>query len=331
MIAATFPLLLFASLFSKTINSYEIINLSSYNIIDKIATVSGISSGGYMAVQLHIAYSSIFNGSGVFAAGPYYCAQGSIVIAEDECAYSFMKINVDNLVKYTKDQANAGTIDAIENLSDDRTYLFSGTKDRVVNPDVVKSLEEYYKNFLSSSNIITKFDLEAEHTYPTLDYGNPCTSVEAPYLGLCNYDGAGITLQTLYSFKETTAAISSNIYQFDQTLYYSGEISLDTTGYVYIPTACSDKTTPCHLHVAIHGCNQNQEAVGTVFVEHAGYNEWAEKNNVIVVYPQTSHDASLGNPEGCWDWWGYTDKSTYVLRRGPQMAFIKSIVDTLIG
>ena len=31
-------------------------------------TVSGISSGGFMAVQLHISYSSIVNGSAVFAA-----------------------------------------------------------------------------------------------------------------------------------------------------------------------------------------------------------------------------------------------------------------------
>ena len=40
-------------------------HLKQYNIKD--ITVSGVSSGGYMAVQMHVAFSSIINGSAVFA------------------------------------------------------------------------------------------------------------------------------------------------------------------------------------------------------------------------------------------------------------------------
>jgi poly(3-hydroxybutyrate) depolymerase len=40
-------------------------DLKQYNIKD--ITVSGISSGGFMAVQMHVAFSSIINGSAVFA------------------------------------------------------------------------------------------------------------------------------------------------------------------------------------------------------------------------------------------------------------------------
>jgi poly(3-hydroxybutyrate) depolymerase len=39
--------------------------LSRYTVSD--ITVSGISAGGYMAVQLHVTYSSIINGTAVFA------------------------------------------------------------------------------------------------------------------------------------------------------------------------------------------------------------------------------------------------------------------------
>lgn len=39
--------------------------LGPYSISD--ITVSGISAGGYMAVQTHISYSSLVNGSAVFA------------------------------------------------------------------------------------------------------------------------------------------------------------------------------------------------------------------------------------------------------------------------
>ena len=45
--------------------------------IDNV-TVSGLSSGGYMAGQFHMAYSDWVNGAGVIAAGPYPCARNSI-------------------------------------------------------------------------------------------------------------------------------------------------------------------------------------------------------------------------------------------------------------
>ena len=37
------------------------------------ATVSGMSSGGFMAVQMHVIYSDLFEGAGVVAGGPFYC------------------------------------------------------------------------------------------------------------------------------------------------------------------------------------------------------------------------------------------------------------------
>ena len=48
-------------------------------------TVSGISSGGYMAVQFQVAYSGIVRGAGVVAGGPYYCAEGSVRRALGNC------------------------------------------------------------------------------------------------------------------------------------------------------------------------------------------------------------------------------------------------------
>jgi poly(3-hydroxybutyrate) depolymerase len=42
-------------------------NLGAYNVNPDTVTVAGISSGGYMAVQLQIAYSSHFYGTAVIA------------------------------------------------------------------------------------------------------------------------------------------------------------------------------------------------------------------------------------------------------------------------
>lgn len=54
--------------------------LGSYKIDPSLVSVSGLSSGGFMAGQLGVAYSGTFQtGFGVFAAGPYDCARNQYV------------------------------------------------------------------------------------------------------------------------------------------------------------------------------------------------------------------------------------------------------------
>lgn len=62
------------------------VNLPALKIDKTQTTVSGLSAGGFMAVQLHVAYSATFaKGAGVVAGGPFYCAEGSIVNATGRC------------------------------------------------------------------------------------------------------------------------------------------------------------------------------------------------------------------------------------------------------
>jgi len=51
--------------------------LTGYNAFVNETTVQGLSSGAFMAVQLHFAFSENIKGAAVHAGGPYYCAQGS--------------------------------------------------------------------------------------------------------------------------------------------------------------------------------------------------------------------------------------------------------------
>ena len=54
--------------------------LGSYNVDAGLVSVSGLSSGGFMAGQLGVAYSEVFQtGFGIFAAGPYDCARNQYV------------------------------------------------------------------------------------------------------------------------------------------------------------------------------------------------------------------------------------------------------------
>jgi hypothetical protein len=50
--------------------------LPAYDVGPAETSVSGLSSGGYMAVQFDVAHSATLRGAGIVAGGPYYCAQG---------------------------------------------------------------------------------------------------------------------------------------------------------------------------------------------------------------------------------------------------------------
>jgi poly(3-hydroxybutyrate) depolymerase len=85
------------------------------------------------------------------------------------------------------------------------------------------------------------------------------------------------------------------------------------------------------LHVALHDCQQSVEFIGDVFAAGAGYNEWAEANDLLVLYPQVAiSKIAPSNPLGCWDWWGYTGES-YATKSGPQIVVIKATLDSLAG
>jgi hypothetical protein len=90
--------------------------------------VAGISSGGYTAVQLQVAYSSHFYGTAVLAGGTYYCAQDDSVLWAASCATG-VGIPVSSLVSFTQSQAAAGAIDPTGNIGGKPIYMFS---DRVL-------------------------------------------------------------------------------------------------------------------------------------------------------------------------------------------------------
>ena len=94
-------------------------------VIDKSqTTVSGLSSGGFMAVQLHVAYSATFKtGAGVVAGGPFYCAEDSVVNATGRCMKHDSSIPVSSLVSTTNSWASSGYLDAVSGAAPLPQYL----------------------------------------------------------------------------------------------------------------------------------------------------------------------------------------------------------------
>jgi hypothetical protein len=48
-------------------------------------SVSGLSSGAFMAVQFQVAYSAEVVGAGIVAGGPFYCSEGKLALAVGRC------------------------------------------------------------------------------------------------------------------------------------------------------------------------------------------------------------------------------------------------------
>jgi poly(3-hydroxybutyrate) depolymerase len=126
---------------------------------------------------------------------------------------------------------------------------------------------------------------------------------------------------------------------FDQTEFVEAgrRHGLAPRGYAYVPEVCM-RGARCRLHVAFHGCRQNADTVGDAFTRHAGYSEWAEANRIVVLYPQVAAVTSrvLGvrvawpNPQGCWDWWGFTG-TDFATRNGVQISAVDAMIDRLSG
>eukprot|EP00117_Sycon_ciliatum_P004428 scpid97007/ scgid0519/ len=139
--------------------------LGQYNIYMNRTTVSGLSAGGFFAVQYHVAFSSQVIGAGIVAGGPYYCAEGILTSATVNCMKVPLMINVPWLIARAKMMSG---IDNLEHLQRSRVFLYSGSKDTVVNPGVMKKLDEWYQAFVPAANIKTEFDIPSEHSWVSM-------------------------------------------------------------------------------------------------------------------------------------------------------------------
>jgi len=326
-------------------SSYSNIELSSLRgmTLSNGTTVSGISSGAFFSVQMQVAYSSIIAGAGVIAGGPYYCAQGNMGSAVTTCMNFPVGIYVNSLISYAKSQASSGKIDPVSNMQTQKAYVFSGTKDTVVKSGVAEKLIQFYKSFMEDSGHVYEHQVPAEHAWinnAVTGWGNSCEKFGEPYVNVCSqrnvpYDMLNFILNNpkrglkVEVKKPEQKGISSpdNLHVFSQHKFLPGDLNavgLDNEGYVYVPKSCGQ--TKCLVHFSFHGCNQQKGKVQDVFALHNDLNDFAELNNVIIVYPQAHTTSS--NPQGCWDWWGYTN-SNYAVKSGPQMAAVRNMLSDM--
>lgn len=324
--------------------------LPAYGIDLHQTSVSGVSSGGAMAVQMHVAHSSIMLGIGVIAGVTYDCANSALPSVHSRLAQGLLCM--DGSIDYsivslarTHSAAANGYIDSTTNLARQKIWLFSGYNDGSVRRGAMNAMRKYYGHFVNSGNVNSgnlfyQTDNHAPHAIVTNGYGGACLSFDTEYINDCQYDAARNLLEHIYgSLNPPDGNSPSGItLEFDQREFVANlsaeAIGLADTGYAYVPTACQSQA--CRVHVVFHGCKQYAGRIGRAVVDHAGYNKWADTNRLIILYPQTAPTASTpinpGNPFGCWDWWGFSDlprNSEFARKSGYQISAIRAMLERL--
>ena len=335
--------------------------LGRFPVDPQLVSVSGISSGAFMANQLHIAHSAGIMGAGIVAGGLYGCAVDRVSgdgvaalasLATGPCMSvpSLLK-PVDTYARLVTDLAAKGWIDPPSNLARARVYLFTGKADAVVNPKTVELATTLYKALGVPAAQVKFRDqaLAAGHSWVTTAFGNACNANASPYINRCDYDQAGDVLQTIYGTLQPPATSpDGRIVAFDQKEFVADGATaangLWDTGYLYVPKACeAGAAQPCRLAIVLHGCLQSAETLGAAFYTRIGVNEWADTNGIVVLYPQ-AHATTMAdlptqnaltllntNPNGCWNWWGYSSDTQYLTKQGVQIGAIWSMVQRVTG
>jgi poly(3-hydroxybutyrate) depolymerase len=332
----------------------EPVALRGYNAAIGESSISGISSGAFMAVQFATAWSSVIKGVGVIAGGPYWCAKADaddfingftlpVMTATGPCMRG-PPADLSIFLAKADAKAGAGAIDPVQNLSRQKIYLFHGTNDAVVARSVTDAAADFYRHYLGDAgrgNLYYQTAVGAGHSLvvlpePQVSGLDACGDNKAPFIDQCGYDQAGILLQHIYGALSppNRGQLTGTMQRFDQSVYTKpddiGSLSLGDTGFVFVPKDCADGAA-CRVHIALHGCEQDVGDIDRLFVDATGYNAWADTNHLIVLYPQTQSSPFLpSNPQACWDWWSYVNhEDSYVTKSGAQIRVIKAMLDAL--
>lgn len=293
-------------------------------------TVSGHSSGGSMASQHFMAFSESVLGLGHFQAAPYSCSRQSGPASQ--CTTSPQNLDVASMIEYTEQSAEDGKIDDPANLGTHPIWVFGGGTDSIVLPLVCSKAAELYRHF--AGNVQAEELAGCQHAFATdLEWSgsNACGVLRAPFINFCGYDMAGKMLAHLYGdLNARVQPVANHFVEIDQTVYFAAgygarQIGMGETGYVYLPDSCADEPGSCSVHVMYHGCSGSVWSVGTDIMTHAGLNNWAESNGIIVLYPQAFQGF-------CWDWNGAIlspPDAAYDTRDGVQLRTMNRMIADL--
>jgi hypothetical protein len=338
--------------------------LQAYRVKPNQHSISGLSSGAFMTVQLHIAHSASFVGAGIIAGGPYRCAEtariaglaeqdSNIMDAEYICMTPLTPRTAPNAQRLADLARATPDIDDVGNLRDDKLYIFTGSTDAVVKSIVVSRTRDFYLSLgVDPANIQFVDTIAAGHAIITDNVEDTELRLnKPPYINNGGFMQSHKILEHIYgALNPPSAGLPGQLLRFEQAAFAGEHFAascLDDYGYVYVPEAVCNGAEASGVHIALHGCKQgysyvsfaagradsaNEPPFGNRYITTTGYNNIAESNNFIILYPQVTGDdgAVVQNPDGCWDWWGYTGRD-YYSKNAVQINAVYRMLERLCG
>lgn len=290
-------------------------------------SVAGLSSGAFMSVQLVTIHSARISSGTFFAGGVFGCAEGRPDRAVTVCMGAPEKIDVASMIKGAQYAAGSGAIDGLASMHKGRYTIVQGDVDPVVKPAAGEKLREFFKGVGANATLLEVEGLG--HGIPSPGAPVPCSESRAPWMNDCQVSGPIETFRSIRGFVDDGqpgSAHADSLRAFSQKPYGSEAALMADEGHLYAPLRCRQAGAGCPLLVVLHGCAQDPSIAGASLVRDGGFNALAEKTGAVVLYPAAKK--GMTNPQGCWDWWGYTGKG-YATKSGPQVKAIMAMIEAL--
>ena len=140
-------LVLYISILLAGISVWENTTDTSLFKASNNVSVSGVSSGGYFAAQMLVAFSAEIKGAGLFASGPYFCTRGTIVTVADWMTTG-VSVFTDQLILAAKTYEKLGLIDKTSNLAHSKVFVYSGTSDHKFGLELQLKMKSSLRNLV---------------------------------------------------------------------------------------------------------------------------------------------------------------------------------------
>jgi len=303
-------------------------------------SVSGLSAGGSMAVQHLVAFSGTVDGATIAGGSPYGC--GGLGRPFVRCYYG--NVNVQASVEYVYWRRKQGNIDDPSGLAHIPVVLFSGKNDWVVYTAVMRETKQQLESFVDTAKLAGYFYTQAGHVW-SIDHGDckcgDCSgggSTLCCDINDCSFDLSGTALRQAYGGLNARATAQAQLRWIEQHAYLPPASRPDVRvrrmptaavraggtlmkyAIAYVPPRCEADVRRCKLHVNYHGCDDLNWKNRLRWVKHLDLLEYAQSNDLVVLFPQARGDNAVG--VGCWNWVSYEDDPYFDTQWGVQLGTV---------
>ncbi len=266
-----------------------------------------------MAVQFHVAHSSLVNGVGVVAAGPYYCAENSLRHALGRCMKGDEPIAVGRTGR-GHERTRAGR--------PHRPDREPGQRPRVDLPRRGRSGRGQAGGRCTAGVLRTAGGSRAAcsarnlpaagHTFPAAAENlQDCGKTDTPFVGSCGIDGARQMLEHLYGpfgapGRRRQAGHAGAILAVvvreggRRRRARRARVALRASG--LLGQRRCRALSPARRFSRLQAGRFVRERCVRAAGRLPGR---CRRGRIVVLFPQVEPSFQPLNPNGCWDWWGY--------------------------